>query len=104
VSLTPPKNLSEVSLTPVNDNADKFLAFWFFSERYQRHRGNINCSPLSTTPLINFSPVSLTPLNSLSPESLTPVININSQVSPRIFEKIQKGSNGILGGLGDIDS
>jgi hypothetical protein len=40
----------------------------------------------------------------LSPVSLTPVININSQISPRIFEKIQKGSNGILGGLGDTDS
>jgi hypothetical protein len=51
---------------------------------------------------INFSPVLLTPLNSISPVSLTPVININSQISPRIFEKIQKGSNGILGGLGPI--
>ncbi len=30
-------------------------------------------------------------LNSLSPVSLTPVININSRISPRIFEKIQKG-------------
>jgi hypothetical protein len=36
--------------------------------------------------------------------SLTPVININSRISPRIFEKIQKGSNAILGGLGDTDS
>ncbi len=80
------------------------LGFFFFSERYQRHRGNINCSPVSTTPAINFLPVSLTPLNSLSPVSLTPVININSQISLRIFKKIQKGSNGILGGLGDTDS
>ncbi len=47
---------------------------------------------------------SLTPLNSLSPVSLTPVININLRISQRIFEKIQKGSNGILGGLGDTDS
>jgi hypothetical protein len=29
-------------------------------------------------------------------------MNINSQISPRIFEKIQKGSNGILGGLGTL--
>ncbi len=29
---------------------------------------------------------------------------VNSRISPRIFEKIQKGSNGILGGLGDTDS
>jgi hypothetical protein len=34
------------------------------------------------------------------PTSLTPVINNN----PRIFEKIQNGSIGILGGLGDTDS
>jgi hypothetical protein len=32
------------------------------------------------------------------------LININSRISPRIFEKIQKGSKGILGGLGDTDS
>jgi hypothetical protein len=36
--------------------------------------------------------------------SLTPVININSRISPRIFEKIQNGPNGILGGLRDTDS
>jgi hypothetical protein len=46
----------------------------------------------------------LTPLNNLLPVSLPPVININSRISPRIFEKIQNGSNGILGGLGDTDS
>jgi hypothetical protein len=46
----------------------------------------------------------LTPLNSLLPVSLTPVININSRISPRIFEKIQNDSIGILGGLGDTDS
>ncbi len=56
---------------------------------------------MSTTPAINFSPVLLTPLNSLLPVSLTPVINKNSRISPRIFEKIQNGSNGILGGLED---
>jgi hypothetical protein len=28
------------------------------------------------------------------------VINIDSRISPQIFEKIQKGSNGRLGGLG----
>ncbi len=56
------------------------------------------------SPAIYFSPVSLTPLNSFSPVSLTPVININSRLSPRIFEKIQNGPNGILGDLGDTDS
>jgi hypothetical protein len=47
------------------------------------------------------APVSLTPPNSLSPVSLTPVINFNSRISPRKFEKIQNGSNGILGGPGE---
>ncbi len=65
----------------------------FFSERYQQHLENINCSP-----------VSLTPVNSLSPVSLTPVININLWISPQIFEKFQKSSNGILEGLGDTNS
>jgi hypothetical protein len=32
------------------------------------------------------------------------VISINSRISPRIFEKIQNGPNGVLGGLGDTDS
>ncbi len=32
------------------------------------------------------------------------LINIHSRISPRIFEKIQNGPNGILGGLGDTDS
>ncbi len=48
-----------------------------------------NWSPVSTTPAINFPPVSLTPLNSFSPVSLTLVININSRISPRIFEKFK---------------
>jgi hypothetical protein len=30
--------------------------------------------------------------------------NINSRISLRIFERIQKGSTGILGVLGDTDS
>ena len=40
----------------------------------------------------------------LPPVSLTPVANLELPISPRIFEKIQNGSNGILGGLGDTDS
>jgi hypothetical protein len=106
VSLTPQKNLSAVSLTPVNNfsttPAINFRLFGFFSERYQRHRGDINCSPVSTTQAINFLPVSLTPLNSLSLVSLTPVIKINSRISPRIFEKIQKGSKEYLGAWGTL--
>jgi hypothetical protein len=89
VSLTPPNNLSAVSLTPVNS----FLAFWLFPR-----------DKIKMTPAINFSLVSLTSLNSLWPVSLTLAINIHSRISPRIFEKIQNGPNGILGGLGDPDS
>jgi hypothetical protein len=35
--------------------------------------------------------------------SLTPLINIHSRISPRIFEKIRNGPNGILRGPGDTD-
>jgi hypothetical protein len=40
----------------------------------------------------------------LSPVSLTPLINIQSQISPRTFKKIQNGPNGILRGPGKTDS
>ncbi len=79
---------------------------WTFFRRCHWHRqkilGFLVISPWQG--LINFSPVSLTPLNSLSLVSLTTAINIHSRISPRIFEKIQNGPNGILGGLGDTDS
>ncbi len=38
-----------------------------------------------------------------SPVSLTPLKNIPSGISPRIFEKIWNGPNGILRGPGDTD-
>ncbi len=62
---------------------------------------------MSLTPVNNFSVVSLTPAFFLSMTLgkyyLFTGVNdkINSRISPRIFEKIQKGSDGILGGLGD---
>ncbi len=70
----------------------------YINRRYKRHWRSLKIhdkdqSPVSLTPAINFSPV-----------SLTPVINIHSQISLRIFEKIQNGPNGILGGPGDTDS
>jgi hypothetical protein len=40
----------------------------------------------------------------LPPVSLTPVANIELQISPRIFVKIQNGPNGIIRGLGETDS
>ncbi len=35
---------------------------------------------------------------------LTPVVHLDSQISPRIFEKIWNGLNAILLGLGETDS
>ena len=37
----------------------------------------------------------------LPPMSLTPVANLELRISPRIFEKIRKGPNSILRGLGE---
>jgi hypothetical protein len=35
--------------------------------------------------------------------STTPVLHLELQISPRIFEKIQNGLNGIAKGLGETD-
>ncbi len=40
----------------------------------------------------------------LPPVSLTPVANLELRISPRIFEKIQNGPNGIIRGSGETDS
>ncbi len=40
----------------------------------------------------------------LPPVSTTPVVNLELRISPRIFEKIRNGPNGILRGLGETDS
>jgi hypothetical protein len=40
----------------------------------------------------------------LPPVSLTPVANLELQISPRIFEKIRNGPDGIIRGLGETDS
>jgi hypothetical protein len=98
VLLTPLNNLSAVSLTLVNSFSAVSLTpakiFWLF--------GYFPVTRINK--LIKFSLVSLTPLNCLLPVSLTPAINIHLRISPQIFEKIQNGPNGILGGLGDTDS
>jgi hypothetical protein len=39
----------------------------------------------------------------LPPVSTTPVVNFELQISPRIFEKIPNGPNGILWGRGETD-
>jgi hypothetical protein len=40
----------------------------------------------------------------LPPVSLTPEANLELRISPRIFEKIRNGPNGIIRGLGETDS
>jgi hypothetical protein len=49
-------------------------------------------------------PVSLTPVANLPPVSLIPVVHLDSRISPRIFDKIRNGLNGILWGGGETDS
>ncbi len=39
----------------------------------------------------------------LPPVSLTPVVHLELEISPRIFEKIRNGPNGIIWGLGETD-
>jgi hypothetical protein len=50
----------------------------------------------------NLPPVSLTPVANLPPVSLTPAVHLDLRVSPRIFEKIRNGPNGILWGWGEL--
>ena len=66
-------------------------------------------SQVSTTPAIICSAVSMTPVKNLFhnfslflPVSLTPLMNIHSQISLRIFEKIWNGPNGILRARGTL--
>jgi hypothetical protein len=40
----------------------------------------------------------------LPPVSATPVVNLELQISPRIFEKIRNGPNRTLWGWGESDS
>ncbi len=78
-----------------------------------------NLPPVSLTPVANLPPVSTTlakmvkkfatgvadiPVANLPPVSLTPGVHLDSQISPRIFEKIRNGLNGILWGWGETDS
>jgi hypothetical protein len=48
--------------------------------------------------------VSLTPVANLPPVSLIPVVHLDWRISPRIFEKIRNGLNGINWSWGETDS
>jgi hypothetical protein len=56
----------------------------------------------SLIPVANLPPVSLIPAAKLPPVSLIPVVNLELQISPRIFEKIRNGPNGIIRVLGKL--
>ncbi len=70
-----------------------------------------NLPPVSLTPAANLPPVSTTLVKlvakfaaNLPPVSLIPVVNLELRISPRIFEKIRSGPNGILRSLVETDS
>jgi hypothetical protein len=60
--------------------------------------------PVSLISAAILPPVSLTQVANLPLVSLIPVMPLDLQISPRIFEKIRKGPNGILWGWGETDS
>jgi hypothetical protein len=59
---------------------------------------------LALTPAANLQLVSLIPATKLPSVSLIPVVHLDLRISPRIFEKIQNGPNGILWGWEETDS
>jgi hypothetical protein len=63
-----------------------------------------NLPPVSLIPAAILPPVSLTPVANLPSVSLIPVVHLYLRISPRIFEKIGNGPNGILWGWGETHS
>jgi hypothetical protein len=61
-----------------------------------------NLPPVSLIPAAILPPVSLSPVVNLPAVSLIPVEHLDFQISPRIFEKIRNGPNGILWGWGKL--
>jgi hypothetical protein len=114
VSTTPVKNLSPVSstlainpchgeitkkskklFTGVNDTAEKL----FTGVKIQSL--GVKCTKLSSQQ--NMEKMLFQNFSLFSPVSMTPLINMHSRISPRIFNKIRNGPNGILRGRGDTD-
>ncbi len=112
--LIPVANLPSVSTTPVAN-----------CHRYQRHRWQIMATISGCRHLkVNLKPkiyiyvysttqrcpnkiikiILLEGFFHLPLVSLTPVANLELQISPRIFEKIQNDPNGIIRGLWETDS
>jgi hypothetical protein len=114
-------------LTVLHRKLERRTVFIFICHRCQRHRWQImgtisGCRHLkvnlkaeiyiyvnSTTqrfPNKNYKIIKkflLEDFFHLPPVSLTPVVYLEPRISPRIFEKIRNGRNGILRGLGETD-
>ncbi len=116
MSTTPVANLPPVSLIPlasghravdtggkfaagIDDTGGKFATGINNTSNWWQ-----NLPPVSVIPVAILPPVSLTPVANLPPVSLIPVVNLKLRISPRIFEKIRNGPNGILKSLGETDS
>ena len=103
MSLTLPKNLSPVSLTPRNNfsvSLTPVINFRLFGYLYRQD--SLIAGVADTAE--KFIAGVVDTANSLSPVLLKPLTNIHSRISQRIFEKSRNNPNGLLRGAGDIDS
>jgi hypothetical protein len=99
VSTTPVTNLPPVSATQVANISTIFASVIDTGGKFAT--GVVKIFLLEG--FFHLPPVSLPPV-SLPPVSLTPVANLELRISPRIFEKIRNGPDGIIRGLGETDS
>ncbi len=131
VLLTPVANLPPVSTIPAANLPDVSTMPVANCRRYERHRRQIchrwqimgtisGCrhlevnlkakiyiyvsSPTQRWPNKTIKIFLIEDVLHLPPVSLTPVANLELPISPRIFEKIRNGLNGILWGWGETDS
>jgi hypothetical protein len=74
--------------------------------RYQQHKGKLVAKFAAGVVDTGgkFAAGAINTGGKLPPVSLIPVANLDSRISPRIFEKISNGPNGILWGWGETDS
>ncbi len=105
VSMTPAANLPLVSLTLVANNGNNIRLQTPESELEGK---NLYTAYVSSTTqrwpnkIINIFLIE--DFFHLPPVSTTPVANLELRISPRIFEKIRNGLNGIIWGSGETES
>ena len=102
VSTTPAANLPPVSTTPVANNGNNIRLLTPESEVEGKnvYMCNLYYPKVSQQ---NYKKFSDWRFFHLPPVSTTPVVNLDLRISPRIFEKIWNGPNGILWGWGETD-